>query len=292
LAYTDQFETKDRSMGFMEHLNALRAHLWRSVAVLFVLMLGLFSQKAWVFDTVLLGPKNPDFVSYRWLCSLGEAMGQGKLWCVEAMPLQLVNLELTGQLMQHLYVSFFGALVLGFPYLVWEFWSFISPALRDREFFAARRLILAVMLLFFGGCAFGYFVLGPMSILFLSNYSVSAQVANTVSLSSYVSALTMMVLTAGLIFELPVLAYFLGLVGLINAPWMRRNRRYAVVANLVIAALLTPSDIGGMLILALPMMLLYEMSIVVVAASHRPSAAALAMDSTDEPNQTNHENTD
>lgn len=270
-------------MGFMEHLDALRAHLWRSVVVLFVLMLGLFSQKAWVFDTVLLGPKNPDFVSYRWLCSLGHALGQGELWCVEAMPLQLVNLELTGQLMQHLYVSFFGALVLGFPYLVWEFWRFISPALRDREFFAARRLILAVMLLFFVGCAFGYFILGPMSILFLSNYSVSAQVVNTVSLSSYVSALTMMVLTAGLIFELPVLAYFLGLVGIINAPWMRRNRRYAVVANLVIAALLTPSDIGGMLILALPMMLLYEMSIMVVAASSRQPSMASVTATSDEP---------
>jgi sec-independent protein translocase protein TatC len=269
LAYTDQFEPKDRSMGFMEHLDALRAHLWRSVVVVFVLMLGLFSQKAWVFDTVLLGPKNPDFVSYRWLCSLGQALGQGRTWCVEAMPLQLVNLDLTGQLMQHLYVSFFGAVVLGFPYLVWEGWRFLSPALRDREFYAARRLLLAVMLLFFGGCAFGYFVLGPMSILFLSNYSVSSQVINTVSLGSFVSTLTMTVLTAGVIFELPVLAYFLGLVGLINAPWMRRNRRYAVVANMVLAALLTPSDIGGMLILAIPMMLLYEMAIWVVAASAR-----------------------
>ncbi|MEY3158457.1 MAG: twin-arginine translocase subunit TatC [Bacteroidota bacterium] len=256
-------------MGFMEHLDALRAHLWRSVVVIFVLMLGLFSQKAWVFDTVLLGPKNPDFVSYRWLCSLGQTLGQGRTWCVEAMPLQLVNLDLTGQLMQHLYVSFFGAVVLGFPYLVWETWRFLSPALRDREFYAARRLLLAVMLLFFAGCAFGYFVLGPMSILFLSNYSVSSQVINTVSLGSFVSTLTMTVLTAGIIFELPVLAYFLGLVGLINAPWMRRNRRYAVVANMVLAALLTPSDIGGMLILAIPMMLLYEMAIWVVAASAR-----------------------
>ena len=262
-------------MGFMEHLDALRAHLWRSVVVIFVLMLGLFSQKTWVFDTVLLGPKNPDFVSYRWLCSLGQALGQGQTWCVEAMPLQLVNLDLTGQLMQHLYVSFFGAVVLGFPYLVWETWRFLSPALRDREFYAARRLLLAVMLLFFGGCAFGYFVLAPMSILFLSNYSVSSQVINTVSLGSFVSTLTMTVLTAGVIFELPVLAYFLGLVGLINAPWMRRNRRYAVVANMVLAALLTPSDIGGMLILAIPMILLYEMAIWVVAASARSKESAI-----------------
>jgi sec-independent protein translocase protein TatC len=132
LAYTDQFEPKDRSMGFMEHLDALRAHLWRSVVVIFVLMLGLFSQKTWVFDTVLLGPKNPDFVSYRWLCSLGQALGQGQTWCVEAMPLQLVNLDLTGQLMQHLYVSFFGAIVLGFPYLVWETWRFLIASFTRR----------------------------------------------------------------------------------------------------------------------------------------------------------------
>lgn len=254
-------------MGFLEHLDALRAHLWRSVVVLFVAVIFLFSQKAWVFDVVLLGPKSKDFVMYRWVCSLGSTWGQGQSWCVEALPLQLVNLDLTGQLMQHFYVSIVGAVILIFPYLIWEIWSFVSPALRDQEFYAARTLIVAVIALFYAGCAFGYFVLSPMSILFLSQYSVSSEVVNTIALGSYISTLTMMVLSAGLIFELPVLAYFLGMVGLINAPWMRANRRYAIVVNLFIAAALTPSDVGGMLILALPMILLYEMAIWVVAKS-------------------------
>ncbi|MBM3936008.1 MAG: twin-arginine translocase subunit TatC [Sphingomonadales bacterium] len=267
MAYTDQFEKKDRSMGFMEHLDALRSHLWRSVLVLFVAMIFLFSQKAWVFDVVLLGPKRSDFLTYRWVCSLGTYWGLGKAWCVDVLPLQLVNLDLTGQLMQHFYVSIVGAVVLIFPYLIWEIWRFVAPALRDKEYYAARNLIAAVIILFYAGCAFGYFVLSPMSILFLSQYSVSTEVVNTIALGSYISTLTMMVLSAGLIFELPVLAYFLGMVGLINAPWMRANRRYAIVINLFIAAALTPSDVGGMLILALPMILLYEMAIWVVAKS-------------------------
>jgi sec-independent protein translocase protein TatC len=267
LAYTDQFEKKDRSMGFLEHLDALRSHLWRSVLVLFVAMVFLFSQKAWVFDVVLLGPKSKDFVMYRWVCSLGNHWGQGQAWCVDALPLQLVNLDLTGQLMQHFYVSIVGAIVLVFPYLIWEIWRFVSPALRDREFHAARNLMVVVNALFYGGCAFGYFVLSPMSILFLSQYSVSSEVVNTIALGSYISTLTMMVLSAGLIFEFPVLAYFLGMVGLINAHWMRANRRYAIVLNLLFAAALTPSDVGGMLILALPLIFLYEMAIWIVAKS-------------------------
>jgi sec-independent protein translocase protein TatC len=269
LAYTDQFEQKDRSMGFMEHLDALRAHLWRSVVVLFGAMLVLFARKEWVFDGILLAPKSRDFATYRWICSLGEQWGQGTKWCVEEIPLQLVNLDLTGQLMQHLYVSFFGAFVVAFPYLTWELWRFVSPALKDREFTEARRLILAVSVLFYWGCAFGYWVLSPLTILFLSQYQVSVEVTNTIALGSYLSSLTMMVLTAGLIFELPVLAFFLGRVGLVTADWLRTNRRYALVANMVVAALLTPSDVGGMLILAVPMSLLYEMSIWVVSASAR-----------------------
>lgn len=258
-------------MGFLEHLDALRAHLWRSVVVLLGAMVFLFSQKAWVFDVILLGPKRADFWTYRWICDLGTRFGQGDTWCVKALPLQLVNLDLTGQLMQHFYVSMVGAIVLIFPYLVWEIWRFVSPALRDKEYFTARNLIGAVIGLFYTGCAFGYFVLSPMSILFLSQYSVSSEVVNTIALGSFISTLTMMVLSAGLIFELPVLAYFLGMVGLLNAPWMRENRRYAVVINLFIAAALTPSDVGGMLILALPMILLYELAIWVVAKSTQAS---------------------
>jgi len=148
-------------MGFMEHLDALRAHLWRSVVVIFVLMLVLFSQKAWVFDTVLLGPKNPDFISYRWLCSLGNALGQGQTWCVEAMPLQLVNLDLTGQLMQHLYVSFFGAVVLGFPYLVWETWRFFEPCLEGSRVFCGPQVAFGGDDLVFWRLCLRLFCVGP-----------------------------------------------------------------------------------------------------------------------------------
>ncbi len=272
MKYTDQFEQEDNKMSFLDHLDALRGHLVRSAIAILVLGIVAFSFKSIVFDGIILGPKSIDFITYRLFCWLGEQYSLLKGLCVQEIPFVVINIDMTGQFMQHITISIIAGFVIAFPYIIWEFWRFVKPGLKAREIKAARGMIFYISVLFFAGVSFGYFLLAPLSILFLGSYQVSPEVLNQITLSSYIGTLTTLVLATGLIFELPVLAYFLAQIGFVTAAFLRSSRRIATVINLILAAIITPSDVGSMILMAIPLLLLYEISITVVARVEREKA--------------------
>lgn len=262
-------------MSFFDHLEELRKHLIRSAIAVAVLAVLAFSFKSVIFDGIILAPKNIDFLTYRFFCKLGAMYSFLGGLCVDQIGFVVANIDMTGQFMQHLSVSLYAGLIVAFPYLVYELWLFISPALNPIEKKAARGMVFYISLLFFTGVLFGYFALAPVSILFLGSYQVSLEVANQITLRSYIGTLSTMVLASGFIFELPMLAYFLARAGILNADFLKKNRRMAVVVNMILAAIITPSDVGSMILMSIPLFLLYEISIRVVKRVERKRAAAL-----------------
>lgn len=244
-------------MSFLDHLEQLRMHIIRSLAVVGVVSVVVFLAKDFVFGTVIFGPKNADFITYRLLCRIADFL------CFEPTPFNLITRDLGEQFMVHFKTSFWIGLVISFPYIFWEFWRFIRPALYPTEQKAASGLVFICSLLFTLGVLFGYFILAPFSISFLAGYSVGAIVTPT--LESYVEYMTMLTIPVGLVFELPVVAWFLSKIGLLTPTFLRTYRRHAVVAVFILAAIVTPPDVTSQLIVALPLMLLYEISILISA---------------------------
>jgi sec-independent protein translocase protein TatC len=275
LSYTDQFEQDEKKMSFFDHLEELRKHLIRSAIAVVVFALAAFILKSLVFDGIILAPKNTDFLTYRFFCKLGEQYTYLRGLCIDQIGFTIANIDMTGQFMMHLTVSLYAGLILAFPYLVFELWLFIKPALHPQERKAARGMVFYVSMLFFMGVLFGYFALAPVSILFLGSYQVSAEVLNQITLRSYIGTLSTMVLAAGFIFELPMLAYFLARVGLVSSAFLKSSRRMAVVVNMIVAAIITPSDVGSMILMSIPLFLLYEISILVVKRVERRKQTAL-----------------
>jgi sec-independent protein translocase protein TatC len=249
-------------MTFWEHLEELRWHLSRSAIVLVVLAIAAFVNRDIIFDQVILAPKDSDFITYRLLCQFGEYIGLTSL-CLGEFSMEIVNIQLSGQLMTHIYISFIAAILIAFPYFLWEIWSFIKPALKHKERMYSRGAVLVSTILFFTGVLFSYFIVVPMTMNFFGTYQVSESVANTITLSSYVSSVTTVTLGSGLIFEFPIVIFFLTKVGMLTPAFLKRNRKYTLVILLTIAAIITPPDVASQLIVTLPLLLLYELSILV-----------------------------
>lgn len=259
-------------MSFLQHLEALRWHLVRSATAIVVLGSVMFLYKDFVFDTVIFGPMHSDFFTYRALCHLSHLVGLGDTLCMQSISFSLINIDLSGQFTTHIWVSVIGGFMIGSPYVLWELWRFISPALLEKERKYTSGVVLFASLLFITGVLFSYYVIVPMTINFLGNYQVSPLVKNTISMDSYISTVTILTLIMGLVFELPIVIYFLTKIGLIGPAFMRKNRRYAVIIILVVAAIITPSsDIPTLLIVATPLYLLYEASIFVSKYAEKKS---------------------
>lgn len=253
-------------MSFLDHLEALRWHLFRAVIAVITAALVLFFFKEFLFDGVLLAPKNPDFLTYRALCSIGIKMNLGEELCINVIPFSLISTDISAQFTTHMWVAFIGGVVLSFPYVVWEIWRFIKPALTAKEKTYARGIVFYTSFLFITGILFGYYVITPMTVNFLGSYQVSAQVSNTITLDSFISTVTTMTLISGIVFELPILVYFLTKIGMLTPKFMRTYRRHAVVIILIVAAVITPtSDATTLIMVALPLYVLYEISILVSA---------------------------
>jgi sec-independent protein translocase protein TatC len=256
----------EKEMTFLEHLDELRKHLMRSVILVVVFMFLAFGFTEWIFEELIFGPAKADFWTYRKMCQLGKWLGTEGL-CV-GIDLQLVNFAITGQFMTHLTSSIIIGLVAAFPYIVWEIWRFVKPALYEKELKAAKGIIFYIVILFSMGLLFGYFVITPISINFLATYKISPRVNPDFQfdLHSYVSMVSWLTLISALMFQLPIVAYFLAKADILTAKFMKSYRRHSIVAILIAAAIITPSaDIFSQLIVALPLYLLYEMSIFVVA---------------------------
>lgn len=253
-------------MPFFEHIEALRWHLIRSFAVIAVLGIVLFFYNDILFGKILFGPRHQDFITYRVICSLGWRLFHDNSACIQAATQELINTDLAGQFTMHMWVSFIGGVILGMPYVLWELWRFISPALRKTETKPVKGFVIVSTILFLMGVSFSYFLVFPLTWNFLAPYAVSGDVKNLISFDSYVSNLTTLTLAFGLVFEMPVVVYFLSRIGLLTPTFMRKYRRHAVVVILILAAFITPtSDIPTMMAVFVPLYMLYEASIFVSA---------------------------
>lgn len=254
----------EKEMSFLEHLEELRWHIIRSILAIVFFMIIAFIFKSFIFDEIILAPKNPSFFTNRLLCHLGEVLHSSAL-CINSKPLNLINIAMSGQLMTHFAVAMVAGLILAFPVILWEFWQFFKPALKPNEARYARGTVFAASMLFFTGVIFGYYMLAPLSLHFLSTYEVSPEVTNQINIRSYISTLTSVCLATGLVFELPILAFFATKIGLITPSFLRKYRRHSIVIIFIIAAIITPPDVFSQTLVAIPLLILYEVSIFISA---------------------------
>lgn len=252
-------------MSFWEHLEELRWHLIRAIISVVIAAVVAFLAKDFIFDTILLAPREPNFITNLWLSDWAEALDMPALR-INQKPLELQSIQLSGQLGVHLTVSMVAGLIIAFPYVFYQIWSFISPALDRSEKRYANMAIFTVSLLFFIGVLFGYYIISPLAIDFLGTYNVSDAVKNTINLKSYVSTVTSILLSSGVVFELPVLIYFLVKINLIDAAFLRKYRRHSVVLIMILSAILTPPDPFSLILVCLPLLLLYELSVFIAVA--------------------------
>jgi sec-independent protein translocase protein TatC len=251
-------------MAFVDHLEELRWHIIRSlIAVLFFAAI-IFIKIQWVFDNIIAGPINPNFISYRAICSLSHKLGLGNGLCLPPVSINMQTTTFGGQFFSSFSIAFVGGLIIAFPYIFWEFWRFVKPALKPKELKGTRFVIFWISFFFFLGAAFGYFVLGPFTFNFLATFQVSA--LNTVqtrpTINDYIDNLTNLILGCGIAYELPVLTYALTKIGIITPAFLRRSRKYAIVILLMIAAIITPSpDWYSQTIVFLPLFGLFELGV-------------------------------
>ena len=250
-------------MSFLDHLEELRWHLIRSVLAIVIIGTIAFLFKDFIFDVLLFGPKNKDFITYRWFCSISQTLGQGSSFCIEELPFRIQSRTVAGQFSAHLWTSVLAGFILSFPYIIYEFWKFISPGLYEKERKNARGFIFIASILFFIGVLFGYYIVTPLSINFLGNYSVSSEIFNDFDLSSYIGLLRASVLASGIIFELPIIIYFLTRVGVITPEFLKKNRKISLVLVLSLSAIITPPDVVSQIIVSIPILILYEVSIII-----------------------------
>lgn len=248
-------------MSFLDHLEDLRWHLLRSVIAILLAGVAAFVAKDFVFDVLLFGPKNNDFLTYRLLCQVSNFLGFDDSFCISELPFRIQSRTMAGQFSAHVWTSITLGFVIAFPYVIYQFWKFISPGLYTYERKTASGFIGVSSLLFFMGVLFGYYVVTPLSVRFLGTYTVSSEVFNDFDLSSYTALIRASVLASGLIFELPILIYFLTKVGLVTPELMRKYRKISLVLVMFLSAVITPPDVASQIIVAIPVLILYELSI-------------------------------
>jgi len=252
-------------MSFLDHLEELRWHLIRSTLAIVIIACVAFAFKGFIFDVVIFGPKNMDFPTYRFFCQIATFFGATSDFCGESLPFTIQSRLMAGQFSAHIWTSIWAGIILGFPYILYEVWRFISPGLYENERKHSRGFILTASLLFFIGVLFGYYVVAPLSINFLGTYQVSKEVLNEIDLGSYVSTVRSAVIACGIMFELPIIIYFLTKVGLVTPEFLKKYRKIALVMVLVLSAIITPPDVTSQIVVAIPVLLLYQLSIQISA---------------------------
>lgn len=255
-------KTKDpNEMSFLDHLEELRWHLIRATMAVVLIGSVAFLMKDFIFDTVIFGPKKADFPTYQLFCDLSRSLGFSEAFCSGGPNFRIQSRVMAGQFSAHIWTSIWAGFILGFPYLLFEMWRFISPGLYEKERRSSKGFILVASLLFFMGVLFGYYVVTPLSLNFLGNYTVSDEVFNDIDLQSYISTVRASVIACGLIFELPILIFFLTKIGLVTPEILRKYRKIALVIVLIISAVITPPDVASQIIVAVPVLILYQISI-------------------------------
>jgi len=267
-AIKDKGQNLEGEMSFFDHLEALRWHLIRSALAIVVFTIVVFAFYSWIYDNIIMAPSNSNFWTFRMMCDLGKILHRDM--CPGKINIQLINTEMAGQFTLQIDSSLMIGLVLGIPYLLYEIWLFVKPALHDKEKKAASGFVFYASILFICGVLFGYFVITPVSLNFLAGYTVSTHIQNLFSIDSYISSVSTLTIATGLVFELPILVYILANLGILTPKFMKESRRYAIVIILIVAAVVTPTpDMLTMTVVAIPLFLLYELSIGVAGAVQR-----------------------
>jgi sec-independent protein translocase protein TatC len=248
-------------MSFLDHLEDLRWHLIRATLAILIAGTIAFLCSEFIFDTIIFGPKSLNFPTYKWLCKISTFFNIDTTFCADEFPFKIQNRTMGGQFSADIWTAIYAGLVIAFPYVIYQFWKFISPGLHENERKHSRGFIIISSLLFFIGVLFGYYVITPLSINFLGTYSVSSQVENQIDLSSYISLVRSSSLASGLVFELPIIIYFLTKIGLVTPEFLKKYRKFALVIVLILAAIITPPDVASQVIVAIPILILYQVSI-------------------------------
>lgn len=279
--------TEEKSeMSFLDHLEELRWHLVRSVTAIVVVAAVAFIFKNIVIDIILMGPSQSDFFTTQQLCNFGRFLnelfiqwgregGNPDALCLNQKSVDLININMAGQFLAHIKISLISGIIVAFPYIIYEFWKFISPALYQKERKHARGAVFAISMLFLLGVAFGYFIISPLSINFLYNYNLSDQIDNQIRLMSYISIVASISLASGILFELPAIIYFLSKTGLVTPKFLKKYRRHALVIMLVMSAIITPPDIFSQILVCIPLIILYEISIRISRRINKKRDAAM-----------------
>ncbi|MGB3144419.1 MAG: twin-arginine translocase subunit TatC [Maribacter sp.] len=257
--------TPHDEMSFLDHLEVLRWHLIRSVLAVVIIGTIAFLMKDFVFDTVIFGPKKMDFPTYRVFCDIATYFGFTSAFCADKLPFTIQSRLMSGQFSAHIWTSMWAGFIVGFPYVLYEVWKFISPGLYEKERRNSRGFILIASLLFFMGVLFGYYIVAPLSINFLGSYQVSEEVTNEFDLASYISTVRASVIACGILFELPIIIFFLTKVGIVTPEILKKYRKIALVVVLILSAVITPPDVASQIIVAIPVLILYQVSIYISA---------------------------
>ncbi|MDC6352125.1 twin-arginine translocase subunit TatC [Zeaxanthinibacter sp. PT1] len=248
-------------MSFLDHLEELRWHLIRSTLAVVIIGFVAFLMKDFIFDTVIFGPKKADFPTYEIFCKLSKWLGLSEAFCGDGPAFRVQSRVMAGQFSAHIWTSIWAGFIIGFPYILYEMWKFISPGLYEKERRSSKGFIFIASFLFFLGVLFGYYVVAPLSINFLGSYTVSEEVFNDIDLGSYISTVRASVIACGLIFELPIIIFFLTKIGLVTPEILKKYRKIALVIVLIISAVITPPDVASQIIVAVPVLILYQISI-------------------------------
>ena len=261
-----RFKNTDKEMSFLDHLEDLRWHLIRSFLSVIILAAIAFLAKDFIFNVLIFGPKHSDFPTYKILCKIAQFIGFKDSFCFTELPFRIQSRTMGGQFSAHVWTSITAGFIIAFPYILHEMWKFISPGLKVKERSSAKGFILIASLLFFIGVLFGYYVVTPLSINFLGTYQVSGEVHNDFDLSSYISLVRASVIASGLIFELPILIYILTKIGVVSPEILKKYRKISLVIVLILSAIITPPDIASQVIVSVPIIVLYEISIYISKA--------------------------
>ncbi|AWA29801.1 twin-arginine translocase subunit TatC [Flavobacterium magnum] len=254
-------KSKDQ-MSFMDHLEDLRWMLIRSTVAILIMSTASYFFIDFIFNTIIFGPSKPDFIVYQWYCHLIQNLGlDSTTACSTTFAFSIQNTEVGGQFSIFLWTCISAGFVLAIPYILWELWKFISPALYEKERKNAAMFVIITSLLFFIGALFGYFIIIPLSVNFFGTFIATDLIKNDFNVDSYISMIKMSIIASGIVFEIPIIIYFLAKFGLVTGDFLRKYRKIAIVIILIIAAIVTPPDIPSQVIVSIPILLLYEISI-------------------------------
>jgi len=250
-------------MSFFDHIDELRKYLMRSAYALVIFSTIAFIYMDFIFHTIIIGPLSNRFFTYQWVCNFATKYFHTDKYCFKDLKYSLLNTEMAGQFMLSFKLSFIVGIIVSMPFILWQVWLFLKPALSEKERKNTRGFVFYTTILFALGIMFGYFVLCPISVNFFFNYSLSSTIENKISIQNIVGFMSLLVIGTGLIFELPILMYFLARIGLISSAFLNKYRKYAFVIILIVAALVTPPDVVSQIILTIPLYSLFELGILI-----------------------------